>query len=222
MSHNKIKVAGQSPNQASEISIDLGDLNNVTASNTNNTILKYNGSNWVNAPLLNPIFLSEGIAAGWSTYTGSNNAYSVNGSGTDSYRTHTNQTWSSRTSTTYFENGNITLNRGSHAGTIPTHARFSKVELNSNGKYILIATTRVYMTNSSTYLEWQWLDTDTDEALSARWRQFGGQSGYTGYCIGFADVTSGSKTCDIRCMAKTGGGDQGKNKVDIIGAYQIG
>lgn len=222
MSHNKIKIGTAKPNQAGELSPNLNDLNNVTASNTNNTILKYNGSNWINASLLNNNFLSSGVAAGWSMFASVGSAYSVNGSGVDSYRTHATQNWPVRNSTAYFESGNITLNRGSHAGEIPTQTRFSRVELNANGKYILIANTRVYNTSSTTYIEWQWLDTSTDEALSARWRQYGGNVGDTGYCIGFAEVTSGSRVCDIRCIARDGGNDGNSIKADIISAYQIG
>ena len=49
MSHNKIKVAGKSPNQAGEISVDVGDLNDVTiTSASDNQYLQYSGSAWVN------------------------------------------------------------------------------------------------------------------------------------------------------------------------------
>jgi|13_taG_2_1085334.scaffolds.fasta_scaffold00125_45 hypothetical protein len=49
MSHNKIKVAGKSPNQAGEISVDVGDLNDVTVSSASTSqFLQYNGIAWVN------------------------------------------------------------------------------------------------------------------------------------------------------------------------------
>jgi len=48
MSHNKIKVAGQSPNASSEISVSLNNLSDVNVTSaTNGTLLKYASSEWV-------------------------------------------------------------------------------------------------------------------------------------------------------------------------------
>jgi len=222
MSHNKIKIGGQSPNVTGSFDVALEHLSNVSAATTNNNVLQFVGSSWTNGTLPSGVYSTDGVAAGWSMYGSAGNAYSVNGSGVDSYRTHAFSDWSNRDSTQYFETGNITLNRGSHAGSIPSQVRFSRVELTANGKYLLIANTRVHNTSSSTYIEWQWLDTDTDEALSARWRQYGANVGDSSYCLGYAEVTTGSRTCDIRCMARTGGSDGNAIKADIIGAIQIG
>ena len=53
MSHNKITVAGQSPNSSGNISIDslnLSDLGDVTISSaSSDQVIKYDGSGWVNA-----------------------------------------------------------------------------------------------------------------------------------------------------------------------------
>lgn len=223
MSHNKLKIGSQEATRTGQYNVNLEHLSNVDATATNDTILKFDGSSWVNADLFSEDFDSDGIAAGWSTFNASGGgAYVVNGTGVDSYRTHTAINWSSRTSDQYFETGNITINRTTHGGTTPSQVRFSRIELNANGKYLLVANTKVYNTSSSTYIEWQWLDTSTDAALSARWRQYGGNVGDTGYCIGYAEVTSGSRVCDIRCMARTGGSDGATSKVDILGAIQIG
>lgn len=49
MSHNKIKVAGKSPNEAGEISVDVGDLNDVTLSSASaGQYLQYSGATWQN------------------------------------------------------------------------------------------------------------------------------------------------------------------------------
>lgn len=224
MSHNNLKVSGQSPDVSGNYNVILSNLSNVTASDTDNNILKFDGSNWI-AALLAQSYLSSGTAAGWSTYNnpGGGTSYSVNGSSVDSYRTHNVNNWSGRNSTAYFENGNITLNRTTHAGVVPTQTRFSRVELNANGKYLLIATTKVHMTSSSSYIEWQWLDLNTDDKLSPRWRQYGRSGGFSqGYCIGYVSVTNSSRVCDIRCIAKTGGSDAATLHADIIGAIQIG
>ena len=222
MSHSQIKIGNQSANRDGEYSVNIEHLNNVTASATDDTILKFDGNNWINAPLLGQYFQTNGIAAGWSTYNGgAGSAYTTTGS-LDSYRTHTYNNWSGRTSDTYFETGNITMNRTTHGGSTPTQTRFSRVELNANGKYILVANTKVYNTSSSSYIEWQWLDIATDDPLSARWRQYGGNVGDSGYCIGYVTVTGGSRICDIRCISRTGGSDGATPYVDIIGAFQIG
>tara|TARA_Y100000592_G_scaffold19287_2_gene29536 strand:+ start:2565 stop:3206 length:642 start_codon:yes stop_codon:yes gene_type:complete len=53
MSHNKITVAGQSPNSSGNISIDslnISDLGDVTISSaSSDQVIKYDGSGWVNA-----------------------------------------------------------------------------------------------------------------------------------------------------------------------------
>ena len=53
MSHNKITVAGQSPNSSGNISIDslnISDLGDVTISSaSSDQVIKYDGSGWVNS-----------------------------------------------------------------------------------------------------------------------------------------------------------------------------
>lgn len=50
MSHNKITVAGQSPNSSGEITLSVENLSDVTISSASDTqVLKYNGSGWVNS-----------------------------------------------------------------------------------------------------------------------------------------------------------------------------
>ena len=77
MSHNKITVAGQSPNSSGNISIDslnINDLGDVTISSASNTqVLKYNGSAWVNSAVGSAT--SEYILVG----QGESNAYSNSG-----------------------------------------------------------------------------------------------------------------------------------------------
>lgn len=47
MSHNKIKVGGQSPNTSGEIAVGIDNLSDVNVSSaTNGTLLKYDGSEW--------------------------------------------------------------------------------------------------------------------------------------------------------------------------------
>ena len=77
MSHSKIKVAGKSPNQSGEISVDVGDLNDVTiTSASDNQYLQYNGSAWVNVnPSLgsgNFILFGQGEASNYSNSPASN------------------------------------------------------------------------------------------------------------------------------------------------------
>ena len=68
MSHNKIKVAGQSPNSSSEISVQLNNLSDVDAgSPSNNDFLKFNSTsgNWesnatASSSSVSILFLGEG------------------------------------------------------------------------------------------------------------------------------------------------------------------
>ena len=49
MSHNKLTVANQSPNSSGNITLSVENMSNVTISSaSNNQVLKYNGSVWIN------------------------------------------------------------------------------------------------------------------------------------------------------------------------------
>lgn len=51
MSHNKITVGGQTPNQGGEISVSVQNLGDVSVSSLSaNDTLQYNGSAWANVP----------------------------------------------------------------------------------------------------------------------------------------------------------------------------
>ena len=51
MSHNKIKVSGQTPDKDGNISLNVEQLNDVNiTSASNNEVLKYDGTNWINTP----------------------------------------------------------------------------------------------------------------------------------------------------------------------------
>ena len=50
MSHNKIKVANQSPDSSGNISVDITNLADVNVSSpSTNEVVKYDGSQWVNS-----------------------------------------------------------------------------------------------------------------------------------------------------------------------------
>tara|TARA_Y100000592_G_scaffold76799_1_gene120304 strand:+ start:2212 stop:2895 length:684 start_codon:yes stop_codon:yes gene_type:complete len=52
MSHNKIKVAGQSPNTSGEVSVSLNNLSDVSAASpSNDDVLKYSSGSWVNSTI---------------------------------------------------------------------------------------------------------------------------------------------------------------------------
>lgn len=222
MSHNKISVANQNPDSSGNISIDLNDLSNVNASLNDGYVLKYQSNSW-NASLLSAVFRSGGYAVGWSDATRTNGTTYTSTGALDSYRNFSTKTWGASGAPKY-QYGNITLNRGTHGGVNPTNERYSQVELNANGKYLLLATTKVNMTSSSSYVEWQWLDFNTDEKLSPINKQYGGTKtrGLISFIVGYAEVTSGSRVCDIRCIGTSGSNnDAATNLADIIGAIQL-
>ena len=52
MSHNKFTVANQSPNASGNVSIDIGDMNDVSISSPAvNQVIQYSGSQWQNQTL---------------------------------------------------------------------------------------------------------------------------------------------------------------------------
>tara|TARA_Y100000592_G_C5437398_1_gene301497 strand:- start:49 stop:690 length:642 start_codon:yes stop_codon:yes gene_type:complete len=80
MSHNKITVAGQSPNSSGNISIDslnISDLGDVTISSaSSDQVIKYDGSGWVNAAApsgsANYILVGQGETSAYSNSGASN------------------------------------------------------------------------------------------------------------------------------------------------------
>jgi len=70
MSHNKVKVAGKSPSQTGDITVNLGDLNDITVSPISGQYLQYNGTNWESSipqtVLPGIIFAAEGATQNYS------------------------------------------------------------------------------------------------------------------------------------------------------------
>lgn len=222
MSHNINHINTTTANRQGAIALALNDLANVSAGSPSaDQVLKFVSSSWVPAAPLGAVFTSGGYAAGWSEYTASSgSSYTVTGS-LDSYRTHSFLNWSeSAADDTRIEFGGVGITRGTHGGAIPTQVRFSKITLDA-GKYLLWATTRSPISSSSSYIEWQWLNTSTDAALGPRWRQYGSTADDVGYGIGYIEVAT-TATCDVRVIARTAGTDQARAYNDILAAMQIG
>ena len=80
MSHNKITVAGQSPNSSGNISIDslnISDLGDVTISSaSSDQVIKYDGSGWVNSSVpsgsASYILVGQGETSAYSNSGASN------------------------------------------------------------------------------------------------------------------------------------------------------
>jgi len=73
MSHNKIRVAGQSPNATGQVTVSLDNLNDVSGTPSTNDILQYDGTNWNPASVsasaaVSAIFIGRGES---SAYTNS-------------------------------------------------------------------------------------------------------------------------------------------------------
>lgn len=223
MSHNVAKIQAQAANRAGVMALALSNLSNVSAGSPSpNQVLRFVSSNWIAAAPPATEYQAGGYAAGWSLYTTSGgSAYTATGA-LDSYRTHTFANWSETAAdTSRIQAGGCSITRTTHGGATPTQVRFSRIILDV-GKYLLFASTRSNISTSSNYIEWQWLDTSTDAELGPRWRQYGSTADDIGYGIGYVEVTSGTRTCDVRVRALTGGTDQARSYTDILGALQIG
>lgn len=73
MSHNKIKVANQDPDASGNISVDVGDMSDVTISSPSaNQVIQYSGSQWENQTFS----LASGLLV---IGQGESNAYSNSG-----------------------------------------------------------------------------------------------------------------------------------------------
>ncbi len=222
MSHNTNKLNAQAPNKAGLIALALNNLSNVNAGSPSaGQVLKFVGSQWVPASPPDSNYVANSYAAGWSGYNASvGSSYTTSGA-LDSYRTHSYVNWSEANADGSRYDKNAEITRGTHGGSTPTQVRFSKIVLNA-GRYLLFATTRSPISSSSSYIEWQWLNTSTDDELGPKWRQYGSTADDVGYGVGYIYISSGTATCDVRVIARTGGTDVARDRGDILGALQIG
>lgn len=225
MSHLKVKIGTAEPDKNGAVSVSLGDLDDVTIAGgvANNSGLRYVNNTWQDAEVVTG-YEAAGYAAGWSTNTSGSatNSYTSTGS-LNSYRTHDAANWENTSNSTQITAGGLDLDRGTEGGVTPTQTRFSRIVLDV-GKYLLLATTMARSTNSNNYVEFQFRDTNTNTELGPRWRQYGAASKEIGRGIGYCEVSSGTRTVDIRVVAHSGTMYDNPHNFqdDLIAAIQIG
>lgn len=174
MSHNKVKIGSATPDRVSDLSVALGDLNNVSESNLQNgDYLIYDNSQWTNttsSPDYNGvIFVGEGASQNYSASGAS--GVSV-GDDIEFYSSSITNTISGATIT-------------SSSGWV------SSITLPS-GYFKLYAVVGLELTNSSGLLEYRWKSSTLIGTT--------GNCGYTDDLVGnpaVAVVNSGTYTLEI-------------------------
>ena len=157
MSHNKIKVGGQSPNTNGEVSVDLNHLDGVSVSSPSpNVLLKYN-SGWIGGV---PPFDTEDyvLLASNKTTGGVSSTYNTtttNSILSDSRNSGYGQaeTKGSAVQFTHLYQSGTTFSGG-------LSKRYSGLELTANSKFLLIFSHTARFGNSSGVTVVQWMDAD--------------------------------------------------------------
>lgn len=160
MSHNKIKVGGQSPSTSSEISVSLNDLSDVSVSSvTNGTLLKYS-SGWT---FSNPGFITTDYALLSSNKT--------TGSVSDNYNTSTRNSIVADARNTGYGQVETKGSANSYSGEYQSGstssgnvARYNGFTLPANSKFLLILSHAPIFNNVNGQTVLQWTD-ENDNTL---------------------------------------------------------
>lgn len=148
MSHNKLTVVGQSPNASSEISVALNNLSDVSISSpSSDQIIKYDGSNFVNAASTS----EKGYDLKFATFQGAGN-YSVHNQSAYQYVVgdYTIYRLNGGTYTTFNET-DFTANNATAANSpVTTSVWTESVNIPSAGTY-LVTVTGICRANDITY-----------------------------------------------------------------------
>jgi len=148
MSHNKIKVGGQSPNSSGEISPNIENLSDVTSAPIENGGLIYNGSS----------FRSKGKP------TSQQERYYSFVKTTDNYGTSLSYSnndywiWRHSTGTIVFKDTSITRNTATSANSPVTNSNWTEsLTLTTSGTYLLLACVACgdnFNSNDSCTIQW--------------------------------------------------------------------
>ena len=140
MSHNKIKVAGQSPDSNGNVSVSLNDISDISISSAStNQILKYDGSNFVNGALT----ASKGYDLKFATFQGSSGSnYSASTNSTYKYvvEDYAIHRVLGGTYITYHDNNFDENTATSSNSPLANNAWMESVDIPSAGTYLVTAT----------------------------------------------------------------------------------
>jgi hypothetical protein len=175
MSHNKVKVANQSPDVNSEIDLGLSDL--ITGTITTGDTVKYDGANWTSStPSADLLYLY--------ITTSTVDAYSNSGA-----TSTTSGQWN-------FYGDFIINNIGATVNKYSTTDWVQSITLNA-GKYIIRSSTLCEF-SASGYLRLQWQDGSNTAIsnISMIGDSFTTYGGSSSTCLGYIDIATGTDTID--------------------------
>ena len=216
MSHNKIKVAGQSPNSSSEISVQLNNLSDVNVTSaTNGTLLKYVTSEWVGG---NPGFeTTDYVLAASNKTTGSvstvYDTVSANSITTDSRNSGYGRAETKGSASIYgteFQSGTSSSNS----------LRYNGFTLPANAKFLLILVHVARFNNSAGQTVLQWMD-ENDNTLGPQIQVKDGDRG-SKKLFGYIETGGTSVEVFPTCIDTNNHKRQNKSDGDSWQAVRIG
>jgi hypothetical protein len=159
MSHNKIKVGGQSPNTSGEISVALNNLSDLSASSpSDNQVLQYSSGSWIPAsrgPQASKELVYHHKSAFTGTYSGGTGNYSLTNDKLKRFMWRT-------TGGTQIENGVNDLRL-----QLTTTAWRNGFEFVSTGTYLIFMSLQHLGTGNAV---WQFYDETNSNFLGSKFR----------------------------------------------------
>jgi len=217
MSHNKVKVGGQSPDSSGSISVDLNHLSDVNVSTASNgTLVKYDSGWGFGVPGFDTtdfVLLASNQTTGGVTAT--YNTTTTNSILSDSRASGYGQAETKGTATqfTHLYQSGTTFSGGQNK-------RYSGFELTANSKFLLIFTHTARFANSSGLTVVQWLD-ENDNTLGP---QIELKDGGRGSKKLFGYIETGATTVKVfpTCISTTQHRRSSFNNGDSWQAIKIG
>ena len=152
MSHNKLTVAGQSPNASSEISVALNNLSDVSISSpSSDQVLQYTGAGFTNSALSGPLQI-DGV---FTVFQKTSAVYSSSGSyDVNDYLFLSRDTQGSRNNA-YVDSSVVSSNPATSSNTVKSNDKFfESVDILEAGTYLCICSVPLRSTDGGYLVRW--------------------------------------------------------------------
>ncbi len=152
MSHNKLTVAGQSPNASSEISVALNNLSDVSISSpSSDQVLQYTGAGFTNSALSGPLQI-DGV---FTVFQKTSAVYSSSGNyDVNDYLFLSRDTQGSRNNA-YVDSSVVSSNPATSSNTVKSNDKFfESVDILEAGTYLCICSVPLRSTDGGYLVRW--------------------------------------------------------------------
>tara|TARA_Y100000591_G_scaffold332221_1_gene368769 strand:- start:1253 stop:1900 length:648 start_codon:yes stop_codon:yes gene_type:complete len=194
MSHNIIKVNNVLPNNQGNIPVNMDSYIN-TSSLSNDNIVSYDGSNWINNSASFPVSLSAGWINISGSYSNGNYPYSVGHYFMNRRGTNQGITYASNATLNSATGANTPLNSGDTNNTW-----FESVKLSNAGTYLCMFSINCSTGNS---ISFRWQDHD-DNYFSNKASVEKNNNSWGAICTGIVTTTGSNKIVKLVCTDVSG------------------